>query len=405
MKIIILILFIISNIYAIKDINKDVITTKITTKKRVNIKNYNLTQKAIMSRNHSIKIELYNPKKIYKLNIRPLINTQIKLLKNEIIAGYSLGDKTNFKMQVLKEQSNTYKLDNIIVLTAVATGVDTNLVIYTKQGNTYNFLLRAIKMHSQITPTFAISFYENGEYEKEPIAYKDTLNDPKFLIKEIKRLEIEKKEYYNFNKTDLAMLQYDYEFEDNKIVFVANDNKNTYFKIKENQAIPKIYYYDKITDTYNSIASSTLNNTIKINKINKKWKLVFSTNGFFSNTAEYEVKKEASIYDLFKKEYIKNHREIKSNFQDLKKEFRICEDTSFDNFKLTTVLNDKKFIYLKFDYDKNQGLPNIYMVADELDSPIQTEIIGDMVVVKGFKNKMNLNFSNEHICLEKISDD
>ncbi len=403
MKIIILILFILNNIYAIKDINKEVIIkNKKNTKAKVNIKNYNLTQKAIINKKHYIKIEKYDPKRIYKLNIRPLISTQIKLLKDEVIAGYILGDKTNFKIEVLKEKATTYKLDNIIVITAVSTGVDTNLVIYTKQGNTYNFHLRAIRMHSHITPTFSISFYKKGKYQKEPIPFKDTLSDPEFLIEEIRRLEIEKKEYYNFNKTDLATLQFDYKFKDDKIVFVANDNKSTYFKIRENQPIPKIYYHDNATDTYKSIATSSLNNTIKINKINKKWKLVFVTNSLFSNTKEYEVKKKGSIYDLYDKEYIKNHREIKTNFKNLTKDYEVCEDESNSNFKLETILNDEKFIYLKFNFKDAQGLPNIYTVVMELDSPIQTETIGNMIIVKGLKKLINLNVSNEHLCIKRI---
>ena len=111
MKIIILILFILNNIYAIKDINKEVIIkNKKNTKAKVNIKNYNLTQKAIINKKHYIKIEKYDPKRIYKLNIRPLISTQIKLLKDEVIAGYILGDKTNFKIEVLKEKATTYAI-------------------------------------------------------------------------------------------------------------------------------------------------------------------------------------------------------------------------------------------------------------------------------------------------------
>jgi type IV secretory pathway VirB9-like protein len=405
MKKILFILFVMTvNLMSYSDVTNEKNTT--TNKTIVeNFKKYNSLQKSIQNAsNLKVDIVNYSETKVYKLRLRPLITTHIALMKGDNPIGYGLGDETNFKFEMLKDKSKTFNLDNIVTITPISENVDTNLIIYTNTGNIYNFYLFSTGIKNNKIPIMNFIITKNGKVDKNKILFKNKYRDRKSLLSEIIRLEKEKSKTFDFNKFDIAKLQFDYILNKHKdkIILVANDLKYTYFRIADNVQIPKIYYFDYNTDTFKTAVSVIYKNTLKVEKISKIWRLDYINDGIFSNGETIIINKISSIYDISEKSKEQYNKTFMSDFTKVKKDYTICNEINVENILIDSIFNDDKFLYLSLNIDNI--VPNVYKVVNDLDSPIQSELINNILVIKSTNKRFSLNVGEETICL-KIKDD
>lgn len=101
------------------------------------------------------------------------------------------------------------------------------------------------------------------------------------------------------------------------------------------------------------------------------------TEGFL----EHRVKK-SEIYD----EYVQKALE--------KNEWLMAEE----------IFNDKQFTYFKYDKDKLPQMPVVFTVVDKQDSPIETRVIGNYLIVETIAPKFTLRIGESYVCVEKIDE-
>jgi hypothetical protein len=296
--------------------------------------------------------------------------------------------------------------------------IDTNLIIYTKSGNTYNFYLYSTDEEDIRPPITNLIFYKNKnkKYTKREVKYKNNLKDNKYLIKKILQLEREIREKMEFAKFDIANINFSYTHNDDNILLMGNDEMNTYIKLKENTSIPQIYYLNNKENTFSTPLVLRHKNVIKIAKIAKVWEFQYHHNNdcsflwwYCEKSTKYTIEKNDTIYDIKKSKY---HKKYMKSFNDIAKDYRQCtnvdttEDTaiSYNNFNdigIYTIFNDDKFIYIK---TKNgSDILRVYQVKNRAEILAQTQIINDLIIVKSLGNKYKIINStiDKDLCIEK----
>lgn len=113
----------------------------------------------------------------------------------------------------------------------------------------------------------------------------------------------------------------------------------------------------------------------KDEKLKKDYLII--TEGFL----EHRVKK-SEIYD----EYVQKALE--------KNEWLMAEE----------IFNDKQFTYFKYDKDKLPQMPVVFTVVDRQDSPIETRVIDNYLIVETIAPKFTLRIGESYVCVEKIDE-
>jgi hypothetical protein len=65
------------------------------------------------------------------------------------------------------------------------------------------------------------------------------------------------------------------------------------------------------------------------------------------------------------------------------------------------MFNDDNFLYIKFDLKHGFSLPNAFAVIDDVDSIVQTELVNNILIVKGLRSRFALNIGVDSLCIEK----
>lgn len=68
------------------------------------------------------------------------------------------------------------------------------------------------------------------------------------------------------------------------------------------------------------------------------------------------------------------------------------------------IFNDKQFTYFKYDKDKLPQIPAVFTVVDRQDSPIETRVIGNYLIVETIAPKFTLRIGESYVCVEKIDE-
>ena len=66
------------------------------------------------------------------------------------------------------------------------------------------------------------------------------------------------------------------------------------------------------------------------------------------------------------------------------------------------IFNDKQFTYFKYDKAKLPQIPTIFTVTDGQDSPIETRVIGNYVIVETVSPKFTIRIGETYVCVEKL---
>lgn len=110
---------------------------------------------------------------VYKVRIREYMVTTIILPKGISVHSFDIGDPVHFHAK--------QRADNILAVQAAGGGVDSNLTIYTTEGDVYPFYLRAEGFNSNNVPDLVIKI-NGSRLPKAPII--KTAVDPKPLDNE-----------------------------------------------------------------------------------------------------------------------------------------------------------------------------------------------------------------------------
>lgn len=68
------------------------------------------------------------------------------------------------------------------------------------------------------------------------------------------------------------------------------------------------------------------------------------------------------------------------------------------------IFNDKQFTYFKYDKDKLPQIPAVFVVTDEQDSPIESRVIGNYLIIETTAPKFTLRIGESYVCVEKIDE-
>ena len=83
------------------------------------------------------------------------INTTLILPKGEVIRSFVVGSPL-----IKIEQDAQLLFKNLLILTPLKAGFDTNLTVFTEKGTIYNFLLFAEDRHAQVPPDLAVYLHK-----------------------------------------------------------------------------------------------------------------------------------------------------------------------------------------------------------------------------------------------------
>ncbi len=93
---------------------------------------------------------------------------------------------------------------------------------------------------------------------------------------------------------------------------------------------------------------------------------------------------------------------IKILRKDIVSDFVQEGEESLKSFK---IFRDKKFTYFK--YDAKEALtkfPNIYIVNDGYDSPTNTRVVGNYIIVETIAESFTLRLGDKYVCVRRLED-
>ena len=67
------------------------------------------------------------------------------------------------------------------------------------------------------------------------------------------------------------------------------------------------------------------------------------------------------------------------------------------------IFNDKQFTYFKYDKDKLPQIPTVFVVVDSQDSPQESRVIGNYLIVETTAKKFTLRIGESYVCVEKLT--
>ncbi|TQR25593.1 TrbG/VirB9 family P-type conjugative transfer protein [Campylobacter sp. MIT 97-5078] len=90
--------------------------------------------------------------------------------------------------------------------------------------------------------------------------------------------------------------------------------------------------------------------------------------------------KKTEIYDKYKQKALK------------KNAFLMAEE----------IFNDKQFTYFKYDKERMPQIPSIFVVIDKQDSPMETRVIGNYIIVETTAKKFTIRIGEAYVCVERL---
>lgn len=117
------------------------------------------------------------------------------------------------------------------------------------------------------------------------------------------------------------------------------------------------------------------------------------------------------IYDSKDENFNKDYLLIKEGIAEVK----VKKDEIYDEYIQKTIeenewlmaeeiFNDKQFTYFKYDKNKLPQIPAIFTVTDKQDSPIETRVIGDYVIVETTAFKFTIRIGQAYVCVERLDE-
>lgn len=117
------------------------------------------------------------------------------------------------------------------------------------------------------------------------------------------------------------------------------------------------------------------------------------------------------IYDTQDEEFKKNYLLIKEGIAEVKvKKSEIYDEyiqktlKEYEWLMAEEIFNDKQFTYFKYDKNKLPQIPAIFTVTDKQDSPIETRVIGDYVIVETTAFQFTIRIGQAYVCVERLDE-
>ena len=125
---------------------------------------------------------------------------------------------------------------------------------------------------------------------------------------------------------------------------------------------------------------------------------------------EEEVPKGVTIYDEKQERLAKDYLHIKEGIS----EVWVKKNEIYDEYvqkaleknewlMAEEIFNDKQFTYFKYDKDVLPQIPAVFTVVDTQDSPIESRVIGNYLIVETVAEKFTLRIGESYVCVEKIN--
>lgn len=126
---------------------------------------------------------------------------------------------------------------------------------------------------------------------------------------------------------------------------------------------------------------------------------------------EEEVPQGVTIYDEKQERLAKDYLHIKEGIS----EVWVKKSEIYDEYvqkaleknewlMAEEIFNDKQFTYFKYDKDKLPQIPAVFVVTDEQDSPIESRVIGNYLIIETTAPKFTLRIGESYVCVEKIDE-
>lgn len=125
---------------------------------------------------------------------------------------------------------------------------------------------------------------------------------------------------------------------------------------------------------------------------------------------EEEVPQGVTIYDEKQERLAKDYLHIKEGIS----EVWVKKSEIYDEYvqkaleknewlMAEEIFNDKQFTYFKYDKDALPQIPAVFTVIDSQDSPIESRVIGNYLIVETVAEKFTLRIGESYVCVEKIN--
>lgn len=127
------------------------------------------------------------------------------------------------------------------------------------------------------------------------------------------------------------------------------------------------------------------------------------------NLVVYINDEEAKNYEESKKEKLKDYLVIKEGIAEL----LVKKDEIYDNYKQQAlrknaflmaeeIFNDKQYTYFKYNKERMPQLPTIFVVVDRQDSPIETRVIGNYIIVETTAKNFTIRLGDSYVCVKRL---
>ena len=239
------------------------------------ITNLNAVQTAFntSSATANIKTCYYSKDTICKIRIRERMPTIIKLPAK--ITSWVLGDSRNFKAVILNKENN------LLSLSAIFAGIDTNLTLITADNQLFPFYIRVDSIKSDYLSDFVVRVVDTTILKDLPQELKIVNADNKKLDKQIDKLHKQITQEYLSKKPEIKAENINFNYQINsknktllpKAIF--DDGFWTYFKYGDNKdmtAVTKLPVIYKVIDGYDTPVNSRIEGVnLIVESISNKW--------------------------------------------------------------------------------------------------------------------------------------
>ena len=127
------------------------------------------------------------------------------------------------------------------------------------------------------------------------------------------------------------------------------------------------------------------------------------------NLVIYVEDEESRNFEEAQKEKLKDFLVIKEGINQL----LVKKDEIYDRYKQKTtrknaflmaeeIFNDKQYTYFKYTKERMPQLPTIFVVVDRQDSPIETRVIGDYLIVETTAKQFTIRTGDSYVCVERL---
>ena len=127
------------------------------------------------------------------------------------------------------------------------------------------------------------------------------------------------------------------------------------------------------------------------------------------NLVVYVEDEDSKNYEEAQKEKLKDYLVLEEGSAKL----LIKKDEIYDRYKQKAlrknsflmaeeIFNDKQFTYFKYNKERMPQLPTIFVVVDRQDSPIETRVIGNYIIVESTAKKFTIRLGESYVCVDRL---